>query len=350
VAFTPLYDILVRGLLGVPEEIVEPARQGLRWITPWTWSIAYRRFNQGVLIRYGHSRAVGVGTVVRLVGTASVLVLGYTNGTVSGVVVGAAAQAVGVLSEAIFAGIRVQPVLREQVRKQPPAEPLTWKAFSSFYAPLVMTSILALLWQPIGAAAISRMPGALASLAVWSVLSGLSFMLRSAGYAFNEVVVALMDEPGSYPNLRRFTFGLAGAIASLHFIMAVTPLAGLWFTGVSALPPDLADLARTGLWLALPLTALSTFQSFFQGALMAGRATRAITESMVLFMTVVVLVLGLGIANQQVTGLYVGILAFDLATLAQVIWLYIRSKPVLLSVRQRDARLGFGYISPATTD
>ena len=63
VAFTPLYYVIVRGLIGPPEEIIEPARLGLMLMTPWTFSIAYRRFNQGVMIRFGHSAAVGMGTI-----------------------------------------------------------------------------------------------------------------------------------------------------------------------------------------------------------------------------------------------------------------------------------------------
>ncbi|HEY5572580.1 MAG TPA: hypothetical protein VIK64_06135, partial [Anaerolineales bacterium] len=52
VAFTPLYYVVVETILGAPQEIVEPARTGLMIMTPWTWSIAYRRFHQGVLIRF----------------------------------------------------------------------------------------------------------------------------------------------------------------------------------------------------------------------------------------------------------------------------------------------------------
>ncbi len=64
VAFTPIFDIVVSDILAAPEEIHEPARIGLMLMTPWTGSIALRRFQQGVLIkgwsikirrhRYGH--------------------------------------------------------------------------------------------------------------------------------------------------------------------------------------------------------------------------------------------------------------------------------------------------------
>ena len=85
--FTPLYYVVVRGILGVPEVIVEPARIGLMIMTPWTWAIVYRRYHQGVLIRFGHSKAVGAGTVMRLSANGLVLLIGYSLGTVSGIVV-----------------------------------------------------------------------------------------------------------------------------------------------------------------------------------------------------------------------------------------------------------------------
>ena len=77
IAFTPLYYFVVRQVMGVPEEVVEPARVGLMIMTPWTWAIAYRRFLQGVLIRFGHSRAVSTGTMIRLSADLTVLAIGY---------------------------------------------------------------------------------------------------------------------------------------------------------------------------------------------------------------------------------------------------------------------------------
>ena len=104
------------GTLGMagcpPEEIRAPARVGLLILTPWTWSIAYRRFQQGVLIRYGRSRRVGVGTVIRVLTVASTLTAGYLIGSIPGIAVGTAAIAAGVIAEAVFIGISVRPVLR----------------------------------------------------------------------------------------------------------------------------------------------------------------------------------------------------------------------------------------------
>jgi len=198
VAFTPLYYFVAEGIIGAPQEIIEPAKLGLRIMTPWTWSIAYRRFNQGVLIRFGHPRSVTIGTMIRLAADLIVLAIGYILGNIPGIVVATGAVAAGVICEAIYIGLRSRPVIKNELRLAEPVEPpLTLMAFLKFYIPLAATSLLTLLIQPIGSAAISRMPQALESLAVWPVVIGLSFLFRSLGVAYNEVVVALLDEPGS---------------------------------------------------------------------------------------------------------------------------------------------------------
>jgi len=114
VVITPIYDFVVGSLIGSPQEIIAPARIGLAIMLPWTWSIAYRRFNQGVLIRLGHTVTVGKGTAVRLSANIIVLIVGYLIGTIPGIVVATTAVSVGVMSEAIFIGIKVKPVIKNQ--------------------------------------------------------------------------------------------------------------------------------------------------------------------------------------------------------------------------------------------
>jgi len=340
IAFTPLYDFVVERLLGSPAEIIEPGRIGLMIMTPWTWSIAYRRFNQGVLIRYGHSKAVGAGTAVRLSADLAVLLAGYFLGTIPGIVVATSAVAAGVISEAAYAGIVVQPVLRTEVKAMPAVDPpLTLRAFRDFYIPLVLTSLLTLLVQPIGSAALSRMPQALASLAVWPVVSGLIFMLRSLGMAYNEVVVALLDEPLSTGSLRRFTGLLAGATTLFQLAITATPLAGLWFEGISGLEPGLASLAVAGMWIALPMPALSAAQSWGQGLILHDRRTRGITEAVIIFLLTCITVLSIGVAWGGATGLFVGLAAFVGAMLLQTVWLWHRSRPAEREVTERDRAL-----------
>jgi hypothetical protein len=359
VAFTPLYDFVVGGLIGAPQEIIEPARIGMRIMVAWSWAIAYRRFNQGVMIRFGFSRAVGIGTAIRLMADGLVLAVGLTLRTIPGIVVAASAVATGVLCEALYAGLRVRPVLRQQVRHAPPAaEALTRRTFVQFYFPLAMTSLLNLLVQPMGSAALSRMPEALESLAVWPVLSGLVFMMRSLGVAFNEVVfmmrslgvaynevvVALLDEPRSARALRGFGGVLTVSSTLLLMLVTGTPLATLWFGRVIGLAAPQVALAQSALWFALLLPGLSAMMSWFQGVILHSRRTRGITEAVAIYLVVSGIVLAAGVVWGGAKGLFVAWTAFSLGSVLQTFWLWLRSRPAMKMISAREAE----FESPLT--
>lgn len=337
VAFTPLYDIVVDQIIGAPQEILAPSRIGLMIMLPWTFSIAYRRFHQGILIRYGFSKAVGVGTVIRLSANVIVLISGYLYHQLPGIVVASSAVATGVVAEAIYIGLVVKPVIRNHVMLATPVDPpLNLRTFLDFYIPLAMTSLLTLLANPIGSAAISRMPQALSSLAVWPVITGLVFMLRSLGIALNEVVVALLDTPRSTKNLFRFSLILSAGTTAALLIIAATPISTLWFSKISALEQPLSLMAQRGIWIALPLPALSVMQSWYQGMILYGRKTRGITESVVVYLLTSAIIFGFGVGIASITGLYVGLLALSLSVAMQTFWLWLRSRPVLSQLQTRD--------------
>lgn len=337
VALTPVYYFVAKGLLGAPPEIIEPARIGLIIMTPWTWTIAFRRLNQGVMIRFGHSNIIGIGTGVRLGMDILVLGIGYYL-QLPGIIVATSAVAAGVTAEAIYIGFTVQPVLRVDLKPAPVIQPaLTYRAFSAFYLPLVMTSLLTLLIQPMGSAALSRMPRALESLAVWPVVSGFIFMLRSMGVAFNEVVVALLDEPLSTKPLRRFTTLLSIGTTGALVLIAATPLSRFWLENFSGLSSELASLARNGLWFGLLLPGLNSLQSWYQGALLNSGKTRGISEAVAIFLFGTALTLVGGVMWGKMIGLYVGLGAFSFGMLIQTIWLWVRSRPVLHALYQRES-------------
>lgn len=324
-AFTPAFDLVVVTLLDPPASVIEPARLGFKLMVPWTWAIGYRRYHQGLLIRFGRSLHVSIGTTLRLVAVAgTAAVAGFAFGA-SGIVAGACAIVVGVTVEAWYAGLSAQPITRfELPRAAPPETPLTLPPFLKFYLPLVLTGFLSLLVQPVGSAAIARMPGALASLAVWPVANGLLFMLRSVSFALNEVVVALLDRPGAYRALVRFTLLLAGGSLVLTAAVAFTPLSRVWFASISGLAPELAALAGVGFAWALLWPALDALRNLVQGiAVYLGR-TSAISASMILFLIVNAAILGYGVLSQRYTALPVAMVAFVVATAAQVWWLWLR--------------------------
>ena len=116
VAFTPLYYFIVRTILRVPEEVIEPARTGLILMLPWAGSIAYRRFRQGILVRFGHTKRMSIGTIMRLVvDLVTVLILSRING-ISGLVVATGAQGLAVFFEGAYIGIVSRPIIKNELK------------------------------------------------------------------------------------------------------------------------------------------------------------------------------------------------------------------------------------------
>jgi hypothetical protein len=323
VAFTPLYDVIVRDVIGVPAAIVEPGRIGMMLMTPWTWAIGYRRFQQGVLIRCGRSDLVGVGTIVRLVANVLVLLLGLAVGTWPGIVVGAAAISCGVLAEAAWAGWSFRRAARPKLPAAPDGELISWRAFAAFYTPLAFTPIITIVIQPIGSWAMSKMHAPLQSLAAWPAVYGIVFLSRSAGFAFNEVVVSLAGEPGGGRALYRVGVGIASVTTAVLALLALTPLGGVWFAKVSGLSTELTALACTSLPLALAMPIYSVAQNYLQGRMVHHKRTRPITEAVVLYLAVCTVCLLAGMRwLQDLPGIQVTLLAFTVAGLAQTWWLW----------------------------
>jgi hypothetical protein len=332
-ALTPLYDIVANDLLDVPGPVAAAGRIGLVIMTPWTWSIAYRRFHQGILIRCGHSRVVGLGTFLRALAGLAVLQVGlhlHDVLEVSGVVVAATAVATSVTLEAVFIGVVVRPIVAERLPEpSPDATPLELKAFLAFYLPLAMTPFLTLLIQPVGAAAMARMPRDLDSLAAWPAVHGLVFLFRSFGFALNEVVVAHAKDPGGLAVLRRFTFELAALLVGALLVVALSPLGSLWFGTASGFAEPLAALSASALLLAVLMPGYQTLQSYYQGVLVATGRTRPVTEAVALYLVVSCVGLGIAATWDFVTGLYAALGVFTIAGLSQTLWVRWRALPAL---------------------
>ncbi len=87
------------------------------------------------------------------------------------------------------------------------------------------------------------------------------------------------------------------------------------------------------MWFALPLPALNALYSWYQGLIVHSRQTRGITEAVLVFLVVCSAILAGGVYWGRITGLYVGLTAFSVGTLAQTGWLWVRSRPAMRMAR-----------------
>lgn len=327
ISLTPLFSLVVRDLMGTPAELLPYARIGLIIVIPWTWSIGFRRFYQGILIRCGYSKQVTIGSMVRVLSLMIVLVLGYVfKDYVSGALVGAAALSAGVIAEAIYAGVKGIPVAKHFLDHDSKVSIISNTELASFYIPLVITQIINFGWVFIGSAAMNRMITPIASLAVWPIMSGLLNILKSFGNACNEVTMTILLQPGYYRSVRKFTFLVAFGSLLVYALLILTPLKDFWFQTFSALNDELSVLARNALLLIFLIPFTNAFLNFYQAILMLNKKTKGILEGLLAFFGMILAFIGVGIVSQKWPGVYVITAGMNFAILVQTIWLRIKSK------------------------
>ena len=193
IGFVPgVFDVIVRNLLSVPDEIAAHVRPGMQIMLLFTAAIGWRRYHQGVLINLDEGRRIAQGTGLRLVVMVLILLPLAWWTELTGVQVGAISLIIGILAESAFIYFHT-----ERGAKTLPAdkadEPLSMNQLFWFHMPLAGTSILILIAQPLVAAALARMDNPTESLAAWPVIFQLLLVLRAPALSLPEVVIAKTD-------------------------------------------------------------------------------------------------------------------------------------------------------------
>lgn len=335
----PLNDWLLTGVIGLPAGVAEAARWPLLLMLPWAFGTGYRRFLHGPIIRYGHGKVVIQGTLVRLAVGLSLLFFAPSMAArwgwaPPGAVLAAAAIIAGVLSELAFVMWRARTILPGHLteRAQTSPEALAVGRFAQLYAPLVMTTWLTMAVQLLVSVSLGRMPETMGSLAVWPVVFGFMVLWQGPGFAFTEVVIALIARARARVTLGRFAGWLALLLTLALALVAATPLAQAWFAGAMGLEGEPLALARVTLLLMLGVPALRMMASLHQGVLIAASRTTAVWYSVLAFALGVSAVLAVGVVDGfgSLPGAWVGSIAITVGMAAQawVLWRAVRATPL----------------------
>lgn len=339
VGFGPLFEPVVLGVLATPPEVARWVRPGLQILAIWPAAIGWRRFLQGILIRFGRARAVARGTAWRLaatvgtgLGLAWLRPLAAAEGVaIEGIHIAAWALLVGVLVESAYATWAARPVIAQL--SETPRRPLDYRGLFAFHLPLAMTAVLTLAAQPLVTFTLARLDRPEVNLAAWPLVFQGLLLLRAASLALPEVVIALSDEDESDGNaesgtgaesaeaaLRRFALTLSAIFLVLMGVLVSTPLLDLYLVGLQDADPAVAALAALGLGLCLPLPAGAILVSWLQGRLIAAGRTRAVNASTFLQLVVLAagLAVGLAIGTQ---GMATAVVSLQVSIFAQGLYM-----------------------------
>jgi progressive ankylosis protein len=328
----PVFDLVLRSGLGLPPEVADLVYGSLWILLPWPAAIGYRRFLHGILIRAGRTRLLAYGTAIRLA-TMAVTGLILAGTGLPGAWVGAGALSAGVVIEAVAAWLMSRWAVRDLLNPRraerpswsapargagedlalegdpgprPIQEPrpgtgtlralgaaeasrgteaegegsgeLDYRTILHFYYPLALTSLIGLTTQPILTFFMGRAPAPVESLAVFPVVMALYFIFGTFGLSYQEAAIALVGRKGEHRRaVGRFATGLALVASGGMALIVFTPLARVWFEGVSGLEPGLAAMAFLPAQIVALVPALSVVLGYQRARLVQARRTRPIT-------------------------------------------------------------------------
>jgi hypothetical protein len=328
VSLTGLYDLLVPGLMNIPDDVAARARPTLQILSFWSFPIAWRRAHQGVLIRNDRTAIITWATGARLVSLAGALFGGLLLLPDRGAIVAGIAMDISVVVEAILITIATRPVLQlESFQVPPPGVPAirSMGELARFYWPLAGTSVLRQSTRSILNAGIALALMATASLAAWPVAWGLTILIAGPAWSLQQLTTALAEDEAAYCQVRRFALALSVLFTLLLALVTFTPLYAWVMGGIYNLSPELQRVAQPAMYVMVVYPLLLGAQSLLRGRMIREGHTPTVQGAMALNVVVVSVTIFSGAVFAPLTGVVLAAIATVAGALAELVVLRWRA-------------------------
>jgi progressive ankylosis protein len=335
VYFTPLYGLVVEGLLGAPAHVAVAAQPGLQLMLLVGLVVAWRRFYHGVLIRQGYTNLIGLITMVRVATLFAVVYAGVTVGTYTGMQVAGAALFASAGIEAVFVTIIAEVIFHRSTKIRWEKDKdfvISWGTALRFFLPLSLMLLLTAVMRPVIAAAMTRMPDPVLSLAAFPVAYGVFHLVYSPLWVLPQVVIALVKDEQSYRVVSRFV-KLAGVVAAALLLgSSFTPLVDLYMANVLGVPADVRAFALPALRVISGYVLITAWQANYQGVLIRARRTGATQMATTVNMVTLCVALGIALVVGGLPGVVLGTIAFTVGYLAETLTLRHQALPLIARI------------------
>jgi hypothetical protein len=345
IAFSPLYDLIVRDFMSIPPDVTEAARPAVWAFLLWPIPIGWRRLYQGALIRHGHPKPVGAGGLVRLSSLIIGLIFFGWLGTnviqIEPAAIAVLAMLVSVTAEAIAVQGWTSRVLRTMPETTPGKPAPTYGDLWRFFFPLSGTAIMNTLVNPVltagiaAAAIIWASPnGSVVAVASYAIAWSMAFLMFGPTLSMTQASIAWHGS--SDPEVRergpRVILAVGTALALLVAIASFTPLASWIFTSLLQTPPVTAAMALDVTRWLIPMPILNSASYMLRGKLIARHEPKAVRRAQFFDLLALVLLVQLA-TNAPLATLFHGLPAAPLAAIAYNLMLCVDIIILLVGLR-----------------
>jgi hypothetical protein len=323
---TPIYYFVTLRVLSLPTVVAEHARVGLYLMIPWSGFIGWRRFLQGILIRFHRTRLISVGTFLRII---TISVMGwslYFFSKLPPMIIAGCAYVSAVGAESIFIHFASRSTIRREFDRALPLDsategqglaayevvdialtepevaavgskdgPITLRKLMSFHLPLTATTMVALISTPMISAALSHSKDPQLSLASWQVVLTLIWLCRTIEFALPEVIITLYKDAQSAAKLRHFSIGVGLIVAGVMSLAAISGADRFFFSHILGEDAPTVAMAHVAFLCGITLPLIGCQQNYLKGMLTAHHLTTARFMSSLVSFTTLLTTLVIGV-------------------------------------------------------
>lgn len=317
---TPLYSLLLKYVIAVPEDIIPLSQKAFIWMFPWTAAVGYRRLWQGVLIRLGKTSVIPMTMIVRLIVTTAVLLSGFFIPRLSGGEIGGIALSFGVIAGAVTSYFYLAPHLKE-IPDDSEAKGISWPHLLNFYYPLALTNFVTFIVRPVLSFGIARAAFPLESLAIWPVVTSFMFLFRSMALAYQEVAVSLLKGENDMKPLARFSLYLGVSLSLIFGLIAISPLNEIWYKYAAGLSDELLVFTLIPTLIVSLSPFFSSLISWYRGVLIFKEKTSIVARAVVVNSLTLLLIILTGPYLFSIQGGIIAAVAFTVSLMAESLYL-----------------------------
>ena len=188
---------------------------------------------------------------------------------------------------------------------------LSYKKLLAFYLPLAVTPFFISSIHSLMNAAMARLPSPEISIAVFTVVKGISNTVKSSDRMFMQINVSMVDDRQSFYLASKFIWGICAFFFSILFILAFTPLGGWFLRNIIGLrDPETIRFAYLGLRITCFLPIVETLRNVHRGLVISHERTRIVAAGTAVRLVAISLFLLWAVSTQALSGIAAASLAW----------------------------------------
>ncbi|MEJ6950206.1 hypothetical protein [Natronospora cellulosivora (SeqCode)] len=274
-------------IIGVQEEILDEAIIIFSVLIFFPFAAGLRNFMQGVAINLEKTPLFTVATLIRIA-YVSLLVVNIEritllpDGIIAGLMFFGAVMIEGVvllIALSYKSGGLALAHEKKLKKEKSISHKLNNRIIMSFFGPLILTSFMHNVANPIVNIGLARTPGPEIAISTYAVAWGLGMIVISPMFMFHQVAIKYInDDPKSILAVKKFAILLGSLSTLIMAILAFTDIGLFILRNWIGATEEISILSMDVLKLMIFLPAIITIREYYWGFLMKKRFTSFITK------------------------------------------------------------------------